>query len=102
MNHNFIRILVCPVFGTDGLRMADYGYPIRDGFRLDGFLMLHNHSKTMPNFRALHKSARSPLFTIIKAPYYNKHHKCVKFPPKHKTVLNVNLFDIDLGMTPKP
>ena len=70
MNRHFKNILVCPVFGTDGLRMADYGYPIRDGFRLDGFLMLHNHSKYMPSFRAVHKFAQSPLFSKIKAPYY--------------------------------
>ena len=59
MNRDFKNILVCPVFGTDGLRMADYGYPIRHGFRLDGFLMLHNHSKSMPSFRAVHKFAQS-------------------------------------------
>ena len=64
MNRNFKIIIVCPVFGTDGLRMADYGYPIRDGFRLDGFLMLHNHSETMPNFRALHK--RPPTILEVK------------------------------------
>ena len=53
MNHNFSRILVCPVFGTDGLRMVDYGYPIGGGFRLGGFLTHTNLSKIMPNFRAL-------------------------------------------------